>query len=64
MVCKNLYVLYPIFNTPDHLMNIQLKKKGPALYDHFLPIAAGNSQVKCQLQKFSILLGMINKNPI
>ena len=49
----------PIFNIVDHLMNIHsLQTKGPALYDHSLPVAS-NRQVEGQLQKLLILLDLI-----
>ncbi len=35
-ICVNLQVLI-LFNMADHLMNVHCRKKGPALYDHYLP---------------------------
>ena len=61
-ICVNLQVLI-LFNMADQL----IAKKSPALYDHSLPGAdcadsaqttGFISELKCQLQKFSILLDL------
>ena len=56
-----LFKIVPKLVRPDPTFN--MAKKGPALYDHSLPVAS-NQQIECQLQNLLILLDCVIHNHI